>query len=517
GRVRDYGLIKTAHSPHAVLRSVDLCAVHWRGGFWAEQLERCRQVTLPHLWRLAADPNAGHALTNLRIAAGLEEGEFAGTHWQDEWIYKWLEAASALYAYEPQPELDRHMDEVIAVIARAQRPDGYLATQTIVRGWKRWQDIHHHELYVMGHLITAACLHHRVTGKENFLAVARKAADCVWETFRGRDPALAHFPFNPTIIMAGVELFRTTGEERYLQMASLFVEMRGSAPGGSDLNQDYIPLRRETEVVGHAVLFGYLYAGAADVYLETGDHTLLEALERLWRDLTERKTYVNGGTCAIHRGLSLRWPGDGRWPLAAHDVHEAAGPPYELPNSTAYNETCAQIANLMWNWRMLAIRPEARFADAMERALYNGILPGIGLDGASWFYTNPLRWYGSEHFLLSQDAPQRFQPGRNHICCPTNLLRTIAQWHAYAYSVSDDTVWVHHYGANALAGCLPNGDPVELLQETAYPWAGEVTFTLRRMPHREVTLALRVPGWATGATLQVNDAPAIAAPPGTYA
>jgi DUF1680 family protein len=515
---RDYGVIKTEASPHARLRSVDLRSVRWTRGFWADRFRQCRDITLPHLWRLLSDPGCGHALTNLRIAAGLEEGEFAGTHWQDEWVYKWLEAAASIYARTGDPDLDRRMDEVIALIARAQEPDGYIATQITVRGWQRFQSIHHHELYVMGHLITAACIHHRVTGKTSFLDVARRAANCIDATFAGRDPALAHFPFNPTIIMAAVELYRATGEAKYLDMANLFIDMRGSAPGGTDQNQDFVPLRRETEVVGHSVLSTYLYAGAADAYMETGDASLLDALDRLWRDLTERKMYVTGGCCAIHRGLSIRWPGSGAWPTAAFDVHEAAGPSYHLPNATAYNETCAQIGNVMWNWRMLAITGEARFADVMERCIYNSILPGIGLDGASWFYTNVLRWHGRDHPLLSADSPQRFQPGLNHICCPSNLLRTIAEWHGYAYSTSEEGLWVHHYGSNVFDGVLTQGAPLRLTQDTDYPWTGMVRLAIESAPARRLALMLRIPGWAEGTRVAINGKPArVRAAPGTYA
>ncbi|HIE26533.1 TPA: hypothetical protein EYP66_04535, partial [Candidatus Poribacteria bacterium] len=173
--------------------------MHWTEGFWADRFRQCREVTLPHLWNTLSDPERGHALTNLRIAAGLEEGEFAGTHWQDELVYKWLEAAVSIYGVTGDETLDSQMDEVIQIIAQAQQPDGYIATQITARGWKRFQDIRHHELYVMGHLITAACIHHRITGKSNFLDIARKAADC--NTFKNRTPELAHFPFNPTIIM----------------------------------------------------------------------------------------------------------------------------------------------------------------------------------------------------------------------------------------------------------------------------------------------------------------------------
>lgn len=493
-------IIATSNSPYCTLRPADLESVRWLPGFWGDRFAQCRDVTLPLLYRLMADPEQGHALTNLRIAAGLEEGEFAGTHWQDEWVYKWLEAAAYIYDVTQDESLDQQMDEIIDVIARAQQPDGYIATQTIVRDWPRLQDIRHHELYVMGHLITAACIHHRVTGKTRFFDVAIKTADYLHATFIGRDPALAHFDVNPSYIMATVELYRSTGDRRYLDLATVFIDMRGSQPGGTDNNQDRVPLREEHEVVGHMVMATYLYAGAADAYLETGDETLREALDRLWSDLIERKMYVQGGVCPQHRGLSPR----------QDVVWEAADAAYALPNSTAYNETCAQIGDVMWNWRMLAMTGDAAYADVMETSLYNSVISGIGLDGASWFYTNVLRWYGADHPLLRNDAHGRFQPGdpareRKHVCCPSNLLRLIASLHGYAYSLTDSGIWLNLYGASTFDGSLPNGTTVALTQRTDYPWNGVISITIDAVSDPHFAVHLRIPQWADGATLAVND------------
>ena len=492
-------VIDTRQSPHSTLHPADLTAVRWApGSFWGERFQQCAEVTLPHLYRLMDDPDTGHALTNLRIAAGLQDGAFAGTHYQDEWVYKWLEAAAYIFEVTRDERLDRQMDEIIGIIAKAQQPDGYIATQITLRGWPRFKEIRHHELYVMGHLITAACIHHRVTGKTPLLDVARRAANYLYDTFMPRDPDLAHFGFNPSYIMALIELYRTVHDRRYLDLANVFIEMRGSQSGGSDQNQNHVPLREEQEVVGHMVLATYLYAGAADAFMETGDRTLLKALDRLWHDLTERKMYVHGGVCPQHHGLSIR--GD--------QVHEAADAAYNLPNSTAYNETCAQIGNMMWNWRMLAINGQPAHADVMELSLYNSILSGIGLDGASWFYTNVLRWYGNDHVLLSNDFHHRIQPGnppkRAQICCPSNLLRTTAGLHGYVYSLSDAGIWVNLYGASTFDGDLPNGTQVKLTQQTEYPWDGRIRITVEDVSASHFAIHLRIPDWATNATIKMN-------------
>ncbi len=512
-------MIKNQDSPQAKLKSVDLKDVRWTEGFWAERFAQTRDVTLPKLWELASDPKKGHAIQNLRIAAGIEKGQFAGTHWQDAWVYKWLESACYINAATGDKELGEQIDRIVDVITKAQQSDGYIASQTTVRGWPRFQNAHNHELYTMGHLLTAACIHHRLTGQTKLLDVACKTADYVYETFEGRDPKLAEFPRNPSIIMGAVELYRTTGNKKYLDMANFFIDWRGSRYGngrrnawssplknGSDLNQNWRPLRKETEVVGHAVFFTYLYAGAADAYMETGDKTLLTALERLWTDLVTRKMYVTGGVSPEHKSHPARSFEPGKLTIIVGDsIHEGSSAPYELPNDAAYNETCGQIGNLMWNWRMLAITGEARFADIMERTLYNSILSGIEVDGEGWSYTNPLRWHGSEHVLRSQDTHKRSYPGRRMICCPTNLMRTVASWHNYLYSVDGSGLWVHHYGGNVFDGTLADGRKLKLTQQTDYPWDGRVRITVDAIESGgPFSILLRVPGWAENAKLTVN-------------
>jgi len=512
-------VVDTSASPKARLRGVPIEALHWTRGFWADRYRLTCETTVHVLWDLLADPETGHVLQNFQIAAGHREGEHQGTDWQDAWMYKWIEAAASLYRVSGDPWLAERMDAGIELVAAAQQADGYISTQMTIPGNERLQNPRNHEVYNMGHLLTAAVIHRRMTGKDTFFNVAIRVGDFLSSVLGVTvDPGFAH---NPSAIMGLVELYRETADKRYIECAKTIVDKRGHKPRpgwlfnqttgilGTDQIQDRVPLRQEQEVVGHNVFFTYLFAGATDVYLETGDKTLRDALERLWADLTERKINVNGGVSPMGIGLSR-----GRDPVC-----EAVGPAYFLPNTNAYNETCGQIGNLMWNYRMLCVSGEARFADVMELEIYNGILSGIGLAGDSWWYRNALRRHESgQGSSAHNDLAEREQPGRRRICCPTNLLRTVAQWQSYAYSVSDDGVWAHQYGANVAQLCLPNGARVALEQVTEYPWEGAIEISVKEAPATEFALRLRIPGWAEGAALTLNGRPAgAAAEPGTYA
>ncbi|MCU0913491.1 MAG: glycoside hydrolase family 127 protein [Planctomycetes bacterium] len=493
-------VVDTSASPHVQFRNVDLDAVRWTEGFWAERFALCRDVTVPALIRVMQKPDNSASFQNLRIAAGLAEGKFFGNNWGDGDCYKLIEALAAVYRVTRDPQLDRQMDEWIEVIGKAQAPDGYISTQIQLTDRQRWQDLHFHELYNMGHLLTAACVHHRATNKDNFLRIARKLGDYLCTVFLPRPRELAHFCFNPSNIMGAVELYRTTGERKYLRLAQTFVDMRGSVPGGSDQNQAKVPLRKEQEAVGHAVTAAYLWCGAADVCAETGEPALLEALTRLWADVTERKMYLTGGTAALHTGesdrrLLKRGPRD--------SVHEAFGAPYQLPNRTAYNETCANIGHAMWNWRMLALTGDAKYAEVMERVLFNSMLSGLGVEGKDFFYTNPLRRVRGVP-LLSNDSPARWPDTTpaspvHCFCCPPNVARTLAELNGWAYGVSEDTVWVHLFGGSTF-----DDGGIRLTQKTRYPWDGRVTIAIEKTPETPWTLRLRIPGWVQGARLQVN-------------
>lgn len=488
-------------SPAVKMRSIGMREVRWTDGFWAERMSLARDTVLPGIWETLGKRGNGAWFGNLRIAAGLDTGQFEGRPWSDGDVYKWLEAAALAHARAPDEKLARQMDEVIAVIAKAQAPDGYISSNIQLTGRARWSEPRNHETYNFGHLFTAAAIHARATGKNSLLDIARRAADYLYGLFKSRPPELAHFSA-PSNLMGMVELYRATREPRYLELAGTFVDMRGSQPGGSDQFQDRMPLRRETEAVGHAMHATYLYATAADVYAETGDKALFSALQRLWADVTKRKMYVTGAVGPLNPGVSLR----------RDLVVEAFGKAYELPNRDGYNETCANIGNAMWNRRMLAITADARYADVMEILLYNSILSGMSLDGARFFYTNVHRRFADELPRLHNETLVRWKDttepdAARSYCCPPNLLRTLLKTEQWAYGISDSAVWVNLYGGSTLDTTLPGGGRVRLAQRTGYPWSGKVNVEIRETPAAEWSLMLRIPGWAEQGTLKINGAP----------
>lgn len=510
---RNRGVIDTSASPHVKVRSFDLDAVRWTQGFWADRFERVRKVSIPAMWEVMQNQSNSANLVNLKIAAGLQQGKFRGNNWSDGDVYKLIETMAAVWLQTREPRLDKLMNETIAVIAKAQTAEGYIGTQTQITEKKRWGDLEYHELYNMGHLITAACIHYRATGKEDFLKIARKTAAYLYTIFQPRPPELAHFDFNPAQIMGLVELYRITGDPKHLELANLFTLMRGSRPGGKDENQARVPLRQETDAVGHAVSGPYLWAGATDVYAETGERELWSALVRLWEDVSYRKTYITGGTAAINFGASIR----------NEPVHEAFGFRYQFPNAIAYNETCGNIAHAMWSWRMFGVGGDAAYADAVEQVLYNSFLSSWGLDGATYCYTNVLRRHGKEDRLLKMDSyerwPATFAPGApNCYCCPPNVTRTIAELGGWAYGWSEDALWVNFYGGNTLKTRLPGGTALDLTQQTEYPWQGLVKLTFNQPTGKELAIRLRIPRWAERASLKVNGQPAtLSLKPGIYA
>lgn len=463
------------NSPYARLKPVGLKQVKLTEGLLCERYHTIIAAGIPAGWRQLWE---SHTVPNFYVVSGKRRGEVKGPRYIDSDGYKWLEGASWALAHSQTPELQGWVEEFIEAIAGAQEEDGYLNTQFMgERALLRFTDLNHaHEIYCAGHLIQAAVAHHRITGSDSLLRVAIRLADMLYRQFgpEGRWGTCGH----PEAEMALIELYRETRERRYLELASRMIDARGRKPAvldGSIYLLDHAPFREQDKAVGHAVRALYLYAGAADLFAETGEQALIETLHTLWQDVFNRKMYITGGLGARYEG-------------------EAFGEAYELPNLRAYAETCAAIAGFMWNWRMLQIEPNVCYADMMELALYNGILSGVSLDGTRYFYMNPLE---------SRGGYER-QAWFGCACCPPNVHRTLASLPGYLFSVDERTVYIHLYAGSELRTVLPSGQPVHLRIETDYPWSGEVRILPSLGRYR---VALRYPGWASQAHLRINGEP----------
>jgi len=502
------GVADTPRSPHAKLRSGSPADARWTTGFWADRFELCRKSMLPTLHNTLLDQECSAQLNRIKFTAGLLDKNPGGVDWADGDCYKWIETMAHVYAVKKDATLDRLMDRWIAIIAKAQDADGFISTNIGHDKSRRLEIPYQHQLYNMGHLLTAACIHHRATGKKSFLEVAKKTGDYLYREFKPNPPRLVHFPWNPSVYMGLVELYRITGKGKYLEVARIMIDNRGTKPGGNhrnggtDQTQDRMPLRKETEAVGHAVCGMYLYCGAADLYAETGDKEIYAALERIWRSVTLRKMDITGSV-AMGGGKTRR--GD--------PVHEAFGPDYAQPNK--YNETCANIGNGMFNRRMLLLSGEAKYAEMMERVVYNCLNAAVDLKGANWFYCNPLIWKGAAG--KGHHTGLRWRTN-NCYCCPPSVARTTAKLHNWMYSTSDKELWVHLYGGSKLSTTLDRGSPIELTQETNYPWEGKVKFTVGKVADKAFAIRLRIPEWTENANLKLNDRKFSGeVKPGTYA
>jgi uncharacterized protein len=496
-------------SPFARVEQIPPGQVHWTNGFWADRFELCHTQMLPAMGRLMEGTNYSQYFRNFEIAAGLKEGRYRGAPFNDGDLYKLIEGACAAYGETHDDYLERGIERGIDVIARAQRADGYLHTPVLVKqrngdtSAAPFQDRNNFEMYNFGHLLTAACEHYRVTGRTNFLTVARKAADFLDATFHDAPPDVARSSVCPSHYMGMVELYRVTREPRYLELAKKFFDLRnGVRDGGAD-NQDRIPLAEQTEAEGHAVRANYLYAGAADLFMETGDPNLWRPLETIWTNVVTRKMYITGGCGALYDGAA---PDGAKNQKTITRVHQAYGRNFQLPNTTAYNETCANIGNVLWNWRMFRATGEAKYMDVAELALYNSVLSGVSLDGTNFFYTNPLR--------VTDPLPAELRWSRTRVpyvssfCCPPNLVRTIAESADYAYARTGDAIWVNLYGGSTLATELAGGQTVKLTQETDYPWNGRIRIVIDECGTNAFALKLRIPDWAEGASVRINNRPA---------
>lgn len=510
GSAQDEGLVGNANSPYSKLHSLALDDVAWTDGFWHTQSEVERQNTLPFMWDLYHDAEVTHAYRNFEIAAGLMKGTHDGPSFHDGDFYKIMEAMASVYATTKDKKLDKQMDQAIAMISKAQRADGYIHTPVLIE--ERWGTLGPEELkkqlgfekYNMGHLMTAACIHHRATGKDNFLDVAIGVADYLYDFYQKASPDLARNAICPSHYMGVVEMYRTTEDSKYLELANHLIDIRGTTEDGTDDNQDRIPFRQQTTAMGHAVRANYLYAGVADLYAETGEEKLLQNLESIWEDVVYRKMYITGGCGSLYDGVSP--DGTSYNPSEVQKIHQAYGRPYQLPNATAHTETCANIGNVLWNWRMLQVTGKAKYADVLELALYNSVLSGMNLEGDKFLYNNPLN--------VSQDLPfeQRWGHKRKGYialsnCCPPNVTRTLAQINNYAYSLSKQGLYVNLYGSNQLETKTESGKIIKLHQESNYPWDGAVQITIDKAPRERFGIFLRIPGWSQNSQVLVNGKP----------
>lgn len=480
----------TTHVTYQV-SPVPFTAVEIRSNFWSPRLETNRTVTIPYDFTKCEETGR---ITNFDKAAGRMEGDHEGIFYNDSDVYKIVEGAAYSLNLHPDPVLDRYLDDLIAKIAAAQEPDGYLYTARTIaerngtvdklpderEGKSRWSNLRvSHELYNVGHLYEAAVAHYHSTGKRTLLDVALRNADLIDRVF---GPGKRHdVPGHQEIEMGLVKLYQVTGERRYLRLAKFFLDERGHAHGRAlyanhdnpGYMQDHLPVVEQTEAVGHAVRAAYMYCGMADVAALTDTAAYITAIDAIWKNVVRRKLYITGGIGARHRG-------------------EAFGEDYELPNATAYAETCAAIANAMWNQRMFLLHGDAKYLDVLERTIYNGFLSGVALTGDLFFYVNPLAFDGE--FEFNRHSKTR-EPWFDCSCCPSNVVRFLPSLPGYAYATQGDNIYVNLYLGSHAALDTPQGQ-VQIEQATAYPWEGEISLTLTLEQPLEFTLYLRIPGWA---------------------
>ncbi len=493
----------------------------WTTGFWAERFEVCNKMMVPDMMAKYMDADVNHAYRNFEIAAGIKNGEHEGPSFNDGDFYKMLEAMIMTWSVSKDAETEKKIDTIIETIAKSQRPDGYIHTPVVIEQLhegaenKEFGSKLGFETYNMGHLMTAACLHYRITHKKNLLDVAIKATDFLCNFYMHSPAELAQGTICPSHYMGVIEMYRTTKDPRYLELARNLIAIRSQVRNGTDDNQDRIPFGEQNEAMGHAVRANYLYAGVADLYIETGDDSLMLTLDRIWYSLTGQKMYITGGCGALYDGTSP--DGTSYVPDYIQKVHQAYGRPYQLPNLTAHSESCANIGNILWNWRMLLATGEARFADVMELTMYNSLLSGVSLDGKGYFYTNPLSVLRDVPFTLrwSRDREEYISLCN---CCPPNTIRTIAEICNYVYTTSEKGLWINFYGGNQLKTKLNDSSEISLNQETNYPWDGKISIRLNECPGYKFSIFLRIPGWASGARILVNGKKTdVNIIPGTYA
>lgn len=506
------GLVDMSHSKEARMVNMPLGSIRWTGGFWGGRFKVFSETSLWDMWKTWDTPEVSHGFRNFEIAAGDAEGEHWGPPFHDGDMYKWLEACASVYAVTHDQKLDALMDRFIAEVAKAQRTDGYIHTPVVIDERHKGIDTHalkdrkdeaeigitvggkdekgafasrlNFETYNLGHLMTAGIVHWRATGKKTLFNCALKAADFLYDFLKNQRDELARNAICPSHYMAASEMYRATGDKRYLELAEGLIAIRDEVKNGEDHNQDRHPFREQYEAMGHAVRANYLYAGVADLYAETGEKQLMKNLSSIWDDITYRKIYITGGCGALYDGVSP--DGTTYDQPSIQQIHQAYGRAYQLPNETSHNETCAQIGNIFLSWRMLETTADARYMDMVENELLNGVLPGISLDGTRYFYTQALRRTGDFPYVMRW--PKTRQKYISCFCCPPNTLRALCEAQEYAYAVKGDTLWVNMYGDNHL-----KTKDVDMEMTSGYPYDGKVSIRINKAKNIR-TLMLRVPG-----------------------
>jgi DUF1680 family protein len=464
------------------IRPVAFTDVRVDDSFWSPRMETNRVTTVWYDFKKCEETGR---IDNFAKAGKLMPGPFRGTPFDDSDVFKVIEGASYTLALTPDPKLDQYLDALIAKIAAAQEPDGYLYTARTIDpksrvdffGPTRWSKLEgSHELYNLGHLYEAAVAHFQATGKRSLLNVALKSADFICKTFGPAPDQLKEPPGHEEIEIGLVKLFRVTGERKYLDQAKFFCDIRGRADTHKlrgPYQQDHKPIVEQDEAVGHSVRAGYLYSGVADVAALTGDTAYVSAIDRLWENVVSKKIHLTGGIGASPDG-------------------EAFGANYDLPNSTAYLETCAAIANALWNERMFLLHGDAKYLDVLERVIYNGFLSGVALSGDRFFYPNPLENDGKANFNMGSCERA---PWFGCSCCPVNDVRFIPELAGFIYATRDNELFVNLFIGGS-ARCNVDGTLVELKLATRYPQDGKVSISLTLPKPTSFGLNLRVPGWA---------------------
>lgn len=463
--------------------------------FWGNRLQAAREVTIPLAFSKC---ETEHRYKNFEMAAytlqhpghkGLEAKEwnvskFMGFSFDDTDVYKTIEGASYILQTYPDKKLKAYIDSVLDVVAAAQEPDGYLYTARTINpkhphGWsgdKRWvkDEELSHELYNLGHMVDAACAHYQATGSTKFLDIAKRYADCVVREVGPKDGQAKVVPGHQIAEMALARLYTLTGEKKYLDEAKYLLDYRGKTKIRNPYSQSHEPILKQSEAVGHAVRAGYMYAGIADVAALTQDSDYIKTIDRIWDNIVSKKYYITGGVGARHAG-------------------EAFGSNYELPNMTAYNETCAAISIVYLFERMFLLHGDSKYIDCLERTLYNGVISGMSMDGGRFFYPNPLSSDGKYAFNADNNTTR--QPWFGCACCPSNLCRFIPSVPGYLYGVKDNNIFVNLFAAN-VSTIKVNGKDVILEETTEYPWNGDIKITVKKSNAKNANLLIRIPGWA---------------------